>query len=91
MITIILCETSDELAAVQQRFPGLSAFMAQLEPKKAEWLTAEEFAILMAERGYKAGALVTKKKLCERFGIPFKKKGNSYYFANEVERLPKKN
>jgi hypothetical protein len=92
MIAIILCDSAEDLAKVQQQWPGLALYTAtQANPPKpkSDWLTGEQFDELMAAKGYKVNNLLTRKRYCELHGVLYEKRGSSYVYHSEAnERIP---
>ena len=50
-----------------------------------------DFEFAMSQKGYKhLRTLSTKKKLCDRYGLQYRKSGRDVVFHNLLEKIPDK-
>lgn len=94
MILIISDPTPAELDTLKKLLGDLSVEVQKDRPleivveKKRDWLSAQEFTKEVAKMGYSCKGSVTRKRLCDRWGINYEKMGNHLYFRNELNKIP---
>lgn len=56
-----------------------------------EWMSGIDFETALAKKGYRyLRSLSSKKAICEKYKIAFRKFGREYHFKNDLHRIPDK-